>query len=91
MKEYTIEHMEQAALFALNIDRERISERAMDKVGGMSGIYSMLAEQSVCFVSHHIDLARDNYDDLSLYWDAEDWYVLSDEWFGEHIAPALYE
>jgi hypothetical protein len=80
---------EQAAIFALAIDHKKIDP---SKIESQIDVCIMIAEEAIKFCQHHDDAreklcerARENY------WDSNDWYVTSDEYFEEHIAEKLYK
>jgi hypothetical protein len=86
-KKYTFDELEQAAMFGADIDHDLIPDTVKEDMNGFAGIVNFAADQAVAFCAHHRALGADTVD---AYWDAADWYVCSDAWFDEHLAPVLY-
>jgi hypothetical protein len=74
----------QAALFADICSRDSIVID-MDYVNGSSGLYEICADQAFIFCEHY---KRSEIDDPD-FWDSNDWYTLSDEWFSDQVYPLL--
>ena len=72
---------EQAALFAVSVDMDRLDTK---KVCGAAELYTLLA-------SHALHFCQVFPDEDGETWEKYDWYVESDHWFDERIAPDIYK
>jgi hypothetical protein len=57
----------------------------MDHVNGLSGLFEICADQAFIFCEHYKQSEIDNPD----FWDCNDWYTLSDNWFTDQVCPLL--
>lgn len=79
---------EQAALFALAVDSDRVDP---DETNGHQGLATILAEEAEAFYKHYKARADEHWGgDTGLMWDSIDWYHTSDKWFEEKIVPRIY-
>ncbi|RLC11838.1 MAG: hypothetical protein DRI24_18215 [Deltaproteobacteria bacterium] len=79
---------EQAALFAMAIDHDKVNP---DKTNGHQGVATIVAEHAVKFWQYYQDIALKHWNgDSGLMWDSYDWYKTSDIWFDEKIAREIY-
>jgi hypothetical protein len=74
----------QAAYFS-NCCSHVMSDIDMDDVNGISGIFEICAEQAIIFCDHY-RLAEKNDE---YFWDSNDWYILSDQWFSDQIQQLI--
>ena len=72
-----IDMLEQAAMFALAVDSNRVDS---DKTQGSAGLCHTIA-------AHAEDFCRVHEETI---WGDVDWYELSDDWFDKYIAPEIY-
>ena len=76
--------MQALAWFELCEIQERMD--VMDRVSGVSGMYELCADQALAFCRYHWDAMIGS----EHYWDSNDWYGASDDWFEERIATVLH-
>lgn len=86
---YTHDHMEQVAAFAVAFDVKEMGECASDRFCGIAGVYGFLMEQAVAFCEHYALMHY--FMGTDYFWgDWVDWYEATDAWLEKHIYPEVY-
>lgn len=79
MDNHTQDLCEQVALFMSKVDQEEVDFGTTD---GFMGMVQIIIDAAECFCAEHCEGDA---------WEEADWYVESDKYFDEVVAPQIYE